>query len=426
LTYRRGWIGLLLFAVVIINYMDRIALSVASKSIAIEFGFSPIQMGYLFSAFLWTYVLWLIPFGFLGERIGAKRMLGGGIAIWSASTAATAATTGFASILTARLVMGASEATTFPACGRVIRDWFPEKERGMVTTLFNGGGSAGPAIGAVAAAALISSFGWRVSFFVLGAIGFVWLAVWQVWYGEPEGVVWLAVAEKNKIVAERNGDFELIANEKARPSSLRYLLSQKTVWGLVITQACLVYTAYLFLTWLPSYLQSTRPLTTMNTGYLTAIPYLATIILSVMIGWISDRTLSSAEIQAGKRRNFIAFMALLSILILLAPVVRELWQLLVVLMLVLTGSTTGAGLNFTLASDLLRSPRDVSRVIAITAFGGNSFGLIAPIITGYIVAGSGGYSWAFRIAAALLFFGAIATFFMTRKTINPQYGSVMA
>lgn len=426
MTYRRGWIALLLFTVVIINYMDRIALSVASKAITTEFGFSPIQMGYLFSAFLWTYVLCLIPLGLLGERIGAKRMVGGGIAIWSAATAATAATAGFGSIFGARLVMGASEATTFPACGRVIRDWFPERERGMATTLFNGGGSAGPAVGAVAAAALVSSFGWRVAFVVLGAIGFLWLAVWQAWYGEPEKVAWLAVAEKNKIVAERNGDSEMIANENGLPSSLRYLLSQKSVWGLVITQACLVYTAYLFLTWLPTYLQSTRQLTTMNTGYLTAIPYLATIILSVMIAWVSDRTLSSAAIQAGKRRNFIASMALLSMMIVFASGVKELWQLLVILVLVLTGSTTGAGLNFTLASDLLRSPRDVSRVIAITAFGGNLFGLIAPIITGYIVAGSGGYAWAFRIAAVLLLCGAIATFLMTRKAINPQYGSVMA
>jgi MFS family permease len=426
LTYRRGWVALLIFTIVIINYMDRIALSVASKSIATEFRFSPIQMGYLFSAFLWTYVLCLIPFGLLGETVGAKRMVGSGIAIWSAATAATAATAGFVSILSARLVMGASEATTFPACGRVIRDWFPEKERGMVTTLFNGGSSAGPAIGAVATAALVSSFGWRIAFIVLGAIGFVWLAVWQVWYGQPERVAWLAVAEKNKIVAERNGDSEVTTTGDALPSSLRYLLSQKSVWGLVITQGCLVYTAYLFLTWLPTYLQSTRELTTMNTGYLTAVPYLATIILSVMIARISDRTLSSAAIQAGKRRNFIVCMALLSMMILFAPVVRELWLLLVILVFVLTGSTTGAGLNYALASDLLRSPRDVSRVFAITSFGGNSFGLIAPIITGYIVAGSGGYTWAFRIAAALLLCGAIATLLMTRKTIEPQYRSVAA
>ena len=93
MTHRRAWIALLIFTAVIINYVDRIALSVASRPIAAEFGLSPIQMGYLFSGFLWTYVVCLIPIGLLVERVGAKRMVGGGIAIWSAATALTAATT---------------------------------------------------------------------------------------------------------------------------------------------------------------------------------------------------------------------------------------------------------------------------------------------------------------------------------------------
>jgi ACS family glucarate transporter-like MFS transporter len=419
MTIRRGWIALLIFLAVIINYIDRIALSIAAKPIVSEFGFSPVQMGYLFSGFLWTYVVCLIPLGLLVERIGAKRMVGGGIAIWSAATALTALAGGFGSILAARLVMGASEATTFPACGRVIRDWFPERERGFVTTLFNGGSSAGPALGAIVTAALVSSFDWRIAFVVLGAVGFIWLAAWLIWYGAPEQAKWLPAPEKAKILAERNGTDA--ATVHPQPSSLGYLLSQRSIWGLVLTQACLVYTAYLFLTWLPTYLQSTRELTTMNTGYLTAIPYFFTIVLGLVIARASDRMLSSADIQAGKRRNFIAAMALLALLILLAPLVGSLPQLLVVLTLVLTGCTTGAGLNFTLASDLLRNPRDVSRVIAITAFGGNLFGLIAPIITGYVVSGTGGYTWAFRIAAALLLCGCLVTLTMTRRPVKPQY-----
>ncbi|MGH6859159.1 MAG: MFS transporter, partial [Phyllobacterium sp.] len=253
-------------------------------------------------------------------------------------------------------------------------------------------------------------------------LGFVWLAAWVLWYGQPEDVHWLPEREKQKIIQERNGDQANTIVDHPEPSSLRYLLCQTSIWGLVITQACLVYTAYLFLTWLPMFLQSTRELSTMNTGYLTAVPYLITMLFGLTIAWISDRTLSSTAIQAGKRRNFIAAMALLSLLILLAPVVSSLWQLLAVLTLVLTGSTTGAGLNFTLASDLLRNPRDVSRVIAITAFGGNLFGLIAPIITGYVVSGTGGYLWAFRIAAALLLCGAVATQLMTREPIEPEHG----
>lgn len=421
MTYRRAWIALLIFLAVIINYIDRIALSVAAKPLVAEFGFSPVQMGYLFSGFLWTYVVCLIPLGMLVEKIGAKRMVGGGIAIWSAATAMTAATFSFGSILAARLVMGASEATTFPACGRVIRDWFPERERGLVTTLFNGGSSAGPALGAIITAALLNSFDWRTAFVILGALGFIWLAAWLLWFGPPEQVAWLGAAEKAKILAERNGKGADSATRYPPPSSLGYLLAQRSIWGLVITQACLVYTAYLFLTWLPTYLQSTRELSTMNTGYLTAIPYLFTMILGLTIARLSDRMLSSADIQAGRRRYFIAAMAALALLILLAPVVGSLTQLLLVLTLVLTGSTTGAGLNFTLASDLLRNPRDVSRVIAITAFGGNSFGLIAPIITGYVVSGTGGYTWAFRIAAALLLCGCMATLVMTRRPIKPQH-----
>jgi MFS family permease len=101
---RRAWIALLIFTAVIINYMDRVVLSVAAKPIAAEFGFSPVEMGYLFSGFLWTYVVCLIPLGLLVERVGAKRMVGGGIAVWSVATAVTAATAGFASILAARLI----------------------------------------------------------------------------------------------------------------------------------------------------------------------------------------------------------------------------------------------------------------------------------------------------------------------------------
>ena len=422
MTRRRVWIAALIFTAVIINYIDRVAFSVAAKPIVAEFGFSPIQMGYLFSGFLWTYVVCLIPLGVLVERVGAKRMVGGGIAIWSAATMATAGMGGFVSILAARLVMGASEATTYPACGRVIREWFPQRERGLVTTLFNGGSTAGPAIGALIAAALVSNFGWQTMFIVLGLLGFIWLAAWQIWYGVPEAVSWLPAAEKAMIIAERNGTDAGALADAPPPSSVGYLLSQRSVWGLVITQACLVYTAYLFLTWLPSYLQSARDLSTMNTGYLTAIPYLIATALGLAIARFSDRFLSSAAVLAGQRRRFIACMALLSLTILLAPLASGLLQLLTILTLVLTGANTASGLNFTLASDLLRNPRDVSRVVAITALGGNTFGLIAPIITGYVVAGTGGYDWAFRVAAALLVVGAIATMTLTRNPIQPQHG----
>jgi len=419
MTCRRAWIALLIFTLVIINYIDRVALSVAAKPIAGEFGLSPVQMGYLFSSFLWTYVVCLVPIGVLVERTGTKWMVGVGIALWSLATVCTAATVGFVSILAARLTMGASEATSFPAGGRIIRDWFPERERGLITTLFNGGSTAGPAVGALLTSLLISLFNWRTTFVLLGALGFVWLVAWMIWFRQPESARWLSEAERTRILAERNGAGQEARAEAAAPSSILYLLSQRTIWGLVITQACAVYTAYLFLTWMPTYLQSTQQMSIVGTGIFTAIPYLCTVVLGLAIARGSDRMLSSDAVRSGGRRVFIAAMMVLSLMILVAPFIGNIWQLMVVLTLVLTGSTTAAGLNFTLANDLLQSPRDVSRVISMVAFGGNSFGLIAPIITGYIVAGTGGYTGAFVVAACLLACGAAATLLLTRKRVVP-------
>jgi ACS family glucarate transporter-like MFS transporter len=110
--------------------------------------------------------------------------MGGGLALWTAATAFTGFGWNYASILTGRLLMGAGEATSYPGGGRVIRDWIPEGERGMVTTLFNGGSVAGPAIGALLVGWLVSTFNWRVAFVALGCIGLVWLAAWVIWFSQ--------------------------------------------------------------------------------------------------------------------------------------------------------------------------------------------------------------------------------------------------
>ncbi|HEY1856510.1 MFS transporter [Acidocella sp.] len=420
MTTRRIWVVLLIFTLVVVNYMDRVALSIAAHPIATEFHLSPVQMGYLFSSFLWTYVICLVPLGVLVERSGAKRMVACGIALWSLATAATALAWGFTSVLVARLVMGASEASSYPSCGRVVRDWIPERERGVVTTLFNGGSTAGPAIGALVAATLISHIGWRATFVALGVVGFVWLAFWQFRFDQPERASWLPEAERSMILETRNGQRDA---SEAAPSAILYLLRQRTVWGLVIAQACVVYTAYLLMTWLPTYLQTTRHVSLQETGYLTSAAYFCALVIGLGIARVSDRMLSSTAILNGGRRIFTAGLAAISLVILAAPHAGSLFTLMVILVVVLTGSTTASGINFAIASDVLRNPRDVSRVTSIVAFGGNSFGLAAPIMTGYAVSITGGYTVAFRIAAALLLCGVIAVLTMVRRPVHAENGA---
>jgi ACS family glucarate transporter-like MFS transporter len=410
---------------ILINFVDRMNLSVAARPIASEFGLSPVQMGYLFSCFQWGYVICVLPIGVLADRIGTKRLAGWGLALWSAATMVTGASVGFGSMLTARVVMGAGEATSYPALGRITRDWFPQRERGVVTMLCSGGGSfLGPAVGALATGVLVTLFGWRVGFVLLGAAGFVWFAAWMLWFDQPERARWLSAAERDRILAERNGT-ELASPEEstARPSSFRYMLTQRTVWGLLITQCCIGYTLFLFLTWMPSFLQSTQQISIMTTGIFTAIPYVCALGLSVLVARGSDWVLARkpGAVRAGGRRNFVVAMMMVALVVVSAPFISTTWQLLVVLTLVVTGATGAASLNLTLNTDLMHNPRDVGMTWSIAVFGGNGFGILSPIITGYIVAATGGFTGAFIVAACLLVFGATVSLVMTRHPVEGEH-----
>lgn len=415
MPYRRGWIALFLFSLSMINYMDRIALSIAARPIATEFKLSSVGMGYLFSSFIWSYALFLLPMGYLIDRFGTKRMAGVGIFVWSAATALTGAATSFASLMAARLVMGAGESTSNPVGAKVIRQWIPASERGMVTSMFNSGSYAGPAICSIMLGSLIAVFGWRVSFVIAGAIGFVWLAAWLMFFDTPEKARWLKQEERDKIVLERDSKPAHAAGADTAGSGLLALLRSPTLWGLAITQGCNVYTQYLFLTWLPSYLQATRHLSITHTGLFSAVPYAASVILCIFAGRLSDRYLRTSGVGTGRRRNAVALAMLTGATILAVPFTSNLAVLLVLFSITLTGIASTTSLNFALLNDLLPGSRDVAKAMAFVVVGGQVFGMIAPIATGYVIEATGSYDWAFGIAGFLLLAGATVVLTMTRS-----------
>ncbi|WP_320534447.1 MFS transporter [Robbsia andropogonis] len=422
MSYRRGWIAVFLFSLAMINYMDRIALSIAAKPIAAEFKLSGVGMGYLFSSFIWSYALFLIPMGILIDRFGAKRMAGVGIFIWSAATALTGAAGNFTSLLLARLVMGGGESVSNPVGAKVIRQWIPASERGMVTSMFNSGSYAGPAICSVFLGALVAVYGWRFSFVVAGGVGFVWLAAWLIFFNSPDKAKWLPDAECEKILRER--DSKPAARSSAESvdsnptaSGLLPLLRSPTLWGLALTQGCNVYTQYLFLTWLPSYLQASRHMSISKTGVFAAVPYAAAVILCIAVGRVSDHYLKRSGVGTGRRRNAVALAMLTGAAILAVPFTTDLGLLLLVFSITLTGIASTTSLNFALLNDLLPGSKDVAKAMAFVVVGGNIFGMIAPIATGYVIDATGSYDYAFVIAGALLVIGAVVVLTMTRRPI---------
>lgn len=413
---KRYWIYLLLFTLSAINYIDRIALSVASKPIAEEFGLSPIAMGYLFSSFLWAYLLCLLPAGMIVDRWGARMTNASSITIWSIATVLTGAATNFTTLIITRLAMGAGESSTFPAGVRSIREWVPVRERGFATTIFNSGAYAGPAFGALLLGWTTGLVGWRGSFIIAGMIGFVWLAAWLIWYRDPKEASWLSASERAEILAERDLN-EAPSDKKTGASGFGILLRSKTIWGLALTQACAVYTQYLFLTWLPNYLQTTRDLSLLKTGFYTALPYGLAVIFGIILGRVSDALLDAKGARSGRRRTMVVVMMLCSAVILLAPYVSSIWAIIALVTISLTGISTAVSLNFALVNDLLRRPQDAGKATSIMAVGGNVFGLLAPIVTGYVIAWSGSYNWAFGLAGIFLVMGAFASLTLTRQPI---------
>jgi MFS family permease len=422
---RRYWLYLMLFSLGIINFIDRITMSVAAKPVAIDFGLTPVQLGYLFSSFFWMYVIGLIPGGIAADRLGSRRIVALAIGVWSVMQMVTGFVTGFVSLLIARIGLGIGESPTNGAASRTVREWAPYSERGLAMSIFTGGSYAGPAFGAALSGLLVASVGWRLSFIITGGIGFLWLAIWLIWFHPPETARWLSTAERRKILQEREVTGGL---PEGATVSLLDLLRAPSMWGLALTQGCMTYNQYLFLTWLPNYLETTRHLSVMAAGYYTTLAYAISVVISIGVSFIADRMLSADKVRSGQRRQAVAVAMILAATVALIPMAQSLAMAMLLIIVSLSFSATALALNFSLTNDLVTSPSCVGKAFGTLTVGGNSFGLLAPIVTGYVVQYTGQFDRTFIISGVLLLIGAFIVTVMTRNPIGlaAEGGQVLA
>ena len=262
-THRRYWVFFLLFLFSAIAYLDRVNMSVAGKPIAQEFALSPVALGYLFSSLLWAYVLMMLPGGRLIDSWGPHVVASVATAVWSTAQMVTGMVSSFAAMLIVRLGLGVGEAPFAPISYSSVRLWSPYTERGTAIAAISCGSTLGLALGAPAVGWLIETLSWRWSFIITGAVGFVWIAAWAALISTPEKTGWLPPAERNHILAGRNAGITPPSH-----NSVGYLglIRCPAMWGLFISQGCLVYTGYLYISWLPNYLQTARHLSILNSG----------------------------------------------------------------------------------------------------------------------------------------------------------------
>lgn len=411
---KRFYIATLLFLNLFINYIDRINLSVAGPAIAKHFSWDPGRMGVIFSSFQWTYCIFLLLWGWMADRVSTRFVNSVSATIWSIGAMLTGVATSFAGMLTTRLVLGAGEAASFPTSGKVVRQWFPPTERGLATAIFNAGTFAGPAFSAPVVAWLLMRVGWRASFLLTGSVGFLWVLLWLKVFRIPADCSWLPEEEKNYILSQT--DVQVRAPAPSKGTLIR-LLSRSTMWGLFLTQGCCAYTMLLFLFWLPSYLVQSRHMSLVRAGWFTSVPYMAAVVVGLLVGKFSDSLLTEESVKQGKRRTLLMAFIVLSASVLLTNMIGNEWLLLLIVSISLACISSALSLNIALTSDLVWNPEMVGIATGFLILGGNIFGSLVPIVTGYIVKWTGSFDLAFYLAAFLLFLAALISFSMTRKPL---------
>ena len=406
---RRRWrIACLLGLGVLVNYFDRVNLSVSHEALYTTFGISTVTFGYLSGAYNWTYAMCQLPVGVLLDKFGIKRVGRISTFLWSIASFGAAVTPGLGGFFAARFLLGIGEAPTFPANAKAIGYWFPSSERSFATSLFDGAAKFSSAIGVPLIGMLLLTVGWRWSFAATGLVSFLYfLLFWKV-YRDPQDDSKLTERERAYIKEERKSP----ANEDTEQASLGYLLRQRKVLGMVLGFGSYNYVFYLLLTWLPSYLSAVFHVDLLHSFLYTGLPWLfATVTDLVIGGWLVDALIRRGWNANRVRKTVLVGGTAFGLGILGAANTHSPAHALIWISISIGGLSAASPVGWSVPS--LIAPRSsVGRVGGIINFSNQLSGIAAPIITGYLVAARQSFAWAFGVSAAYLLLGIAGYIFL--------------
>jgi ACS family glucarate transporter-like MFS transporter len=419
-TRVRYLILFMLFLVTTINYADRATISIAGSSIQKEFGLDAVTLGYIFSAFGWAYVLGQVPGGWLLDRFGSKKVYAGSIFTWSFFTLLQGyigefgISTAVVLLFLLRFTVGLAEAPSFPGNARIVAAWFPTKERGTASAIFNSAQYFATALFAPLMGWIVYHFGWQHVFVVMGALGILVSLVWlKVIYSPKDHP--MANAAEVQYIAQNGGLVDLDDRSKKQDSGpkwdyIRQLLTNRMMVGIYLGQFCINALTYFFLTWFPVYLVQERGMTILKAGFIASLPALCGFIGGVLGGVLSDMLLRRGKSLSVARKTPIVCGMLLSMSMVICNYVDADWMVVCFMALAFFGKGIGA-LGWAVVSDT--SPKQIAGLSGglFNTFG-NISSITTPIVIGYIIAATGSFKMALVFIGVNALIAAISYLFI--------------
>jgi ACS family D-galactonate transporter-like MFS transporter len=401
---RRWSLVCLLSLGIIIAYIDRTNLSVslASADFKALFHLTDKDRGLLGSAFFWSYAILQIPAGAVADRFGVKIPLAIGLACWCAASAATAGATFLWQLLVMRVILGVFESVITPGAMRWIRYNIEEERRGLAMGVFMSGSKYGPAVGAPLAAWLLSLYGWRSMFLILGLGGLLWLIPW--------------------LLLEKGDDrIRAAAENKQDGPSFASLFSTRIMWGTLIGTFCYNYFTYFSMTWLPAYFVERRHLSLTSMGMYTMFSFGGMATVAILAGFAADWMIRRGADAVTTRRWFViaGFLVASTEVIGALTDSNEVAKIFAIVSLGGLGLATG---NYWALTQTLLPGKSAGSIAGAQNTASNVAGAVAPFLTGWLKEATGSYDAPMKAIWVFLIIGVGCYLFLVKPT--PQRGTI--
>lgn len=404
----------LLFFAATVNYVDRQVLGILKKTLSDEFGWTDIDYGWIVFSFQTAYAIGMLLVGRMMDRLGTKKGFSISITVWSLAAMAHAwalpigiggaavlgwfgyisESTAFASVvgfIIVRFILGLGEAGNFPAAIKTTAEWFPKKERALATGIFNSGTNVGALATPLVVPWIAYTYGWYEAFIITGVIGFVWLIFWLWLYKRPE--------EHPRLTKEELDYIQSDPPESTVAIPWKKLFPFKQTWAFAIGKFLTDPIWWVYLFWIPDFLQRQHGLDLKSFGLPIAVIYIIADVGSIGGGWISSALIKRGWTINRSRKTAMLVCALAVVPIVIASITSSLW-LSVILIGIAAAAHQGWSANiFTISSDMFPK-QAVGSVVGIGGMCGAIGGMVIAPLVGYILQTTGSYVPIFIIAAS--------------------------